>query len=363
MKRRLFAVLLFAVFFLFFPIMSSASFGTEEDYWRDFADIVPEGLLDGDEDELSSIGVDSLLRELFAAVKGGFGEAFPLFALLFGIAVIMALAESTSPLEAHVFSTQISAGIVSVSALGIFGQVMPMLTSAENSLRELSLFFSGLVPIVSGILMSGGQVSAAASQTMNMNITLSVVSLALSRLLLPLCLALFALALVGSLDSGGISSLARSVKGLFMWILGIGTTVIIAAVSMQSVISGAQDSAYLRAAKYAAAGMIPIVGSTVSSALATLAGGLSFVKSTVGVSAVFIIAVMSLAPLIKLLISRLAFSVSISFLEFVGAGNGVRLLSSFRTALDALTALYAAVSIVYIAQLVVFLKSGVNVFV
>ncbi len=359
-KRLVLGALILLIMLALITVPSSAYDG--EDYKEDFFETVPDGFFEGGEDELSKIGIDSLFSELFTALSAGLGEAFPLFAMLLGLSFLMALTESASPFDTPALSPQVTAGVGAVCSLFIFGRIVPIITSTEASLEELSLFFSGLVPIMSGILLSGGNAASSASQALNMNITLSIVSLALSKLLMPLCFALFALALIGGFDSGGISSLAKSIKGLFMWLLGIGEAVIIAAVSMQSVISGAQDSAYLRAAKYAASGMIPIVGSTVSSALATLAGGLSYVKSTVGAASVFIIAVMALSPLLKLLLSRLAFSLSISFLEFVSAPSAARLLSAFRAALDALTALYASVALIYITETLVFLKSGVDVF-
>ena len=360
MKKIIKGALIFSVIFVLLSIPVSAS-GTE-DYWGSFLDSVPEGVLNDGEEELSGIGIDSLAKEVIDALRGGLKEAVPLIILLFGVSVLMAVSESALPACNQAFAGQISAGVVAVCSLFIFGKITALLMSAKQSLEELSLFFSGLVPIISGVLLSGGNVSAGTAQAVNMNITLSIVSLVLSRLLVPLCFTLFALALVSSLDGGAISSIAKGVKGMFMWILGIGATVIIAAVSMQSVISGAADSAYLRAAKYAASGMIPVVGSTVSSALSTLAGGLSYVKSTVGISAVFVIVIMTLSPLINLLLSRFAFSASISFLEFVTAPLAVKVFSSFRAAIDALIAVYAVVSIVYVAELVVFLKSGVSVF-
>jgi stage III sporulation protein AE len=164
------------------------------------------------------------------------------------------------------------------------------------------------------------------------------------------------------MGGGTVSGVAKNIKGLFNWILGIGTTVLLAAVSMQSIIAGAQDTAYLRAAKYAASGMIPLVGSTVSGALGTLAGGLSYVKSAVGVSAVMMIVTLALAPLVTLLLYRLAFSLSISFLEFMDAKGGVRSFSAFRSALDALIAVYSLSAVVYVSEIVVFMKSGVSVF-
>jgi stage III sporulation protein AE len=127
-------------------------------------------------------------------------------------------------------------------------------------------------------------------------------------------------------------------------------------------IASASDTAYLRAAKYAASGMIPIVGGTVSSALATLAGGLSYVKSAVGVSAALVIVLTAISPMVALLLYRLAFSFCLSILEFMGSSGGVRVFSAFRTAFDTLISVYAVSAVVYITEIVIFLKCGVEVF-
>ena len=114
----------------------------------------------------------------------------------------------------------------------------------------------------------------------------------------------------------------------------------------------------VEAGQYAASGMIPIVGNTVASTLATLAGGLALVKSTVGVGAIAVIISLALAPLVSLLLYRLAFTVAIVFLELFGSCDGVRSFSAFRSALDALSAVYSVSVVVCIIEIVIFLKSG-----
>lgn len=361
MKKTVRVLLLFGFLFSLFAIPSYAS-GSEDEFWKSFTELTDADLPREYGDVLASVGIESLLSEILSAVGDGVGRAASFLVMLLGICVILSVAESGSPMESRLLTQHGAAAISMISAVLIFGAIGPLAFSVRDSLSVLSSFFSGLIPIMTGILSAGGNVSSAAAQAVNMNITLGIISYVSTSLMLPLVFALFALSLAQSTDSGTTAAVAKAIRGLFMWVLGIGTAVIIGAVSMQSIIAGAQDSAYLRAAKYAANGMIPVVGSTVSGALATLAGGLSYVKSAVGGSSVMIMIAYALSPLVTLLLYRFAFSVAISFLEILGVSTGARTLGAFRSALDSLISVYALSAVVYICEVVVFMKSGVNTF-
>ena len=341
----------------------SSNDGAADDYWQEYLEIAPEGQVsENPEDVVWGVGVESLLSEFFGALEYGLGEAASFFVMLLGISLIIATSESVTPIENNSLARNSSAAISVISSVLIFGKIGKLCFSVRESLEVLSAFFSGIIPILTGILGAGGNINSSAAQAFNMNVTLGAVSYLSAEILIPLVFALFALALAASMDGGAISSVAKGIKNIFMWLVGISTAVIIGAVSMQSVITGAQDSAYLRAAKYAASGMIPVVGSTVSGALSTLAGGLSYVKSVVGVSSVMVIVTLAISPLITMLLYRLAFSLSITLLEFMGASGGVRTFTAFRSSIDALISVYALSAVVYISEVVVFMKSGVNVF-
>ena len=359
-------VLLCAVFFFtvgsVFTVGVSAKEVETEDFWEQYLETVPDGKEQGDaEDIIDGVGIDSLLSELVYAVGEGAGSAVSFLVMLLGIAVRVALTDTIGG-EHSALSEHASVGVTVISAVLIFGRLGEVIFSVSESLSALSVFFSAIIPVMSGILLAGGNVNSSAYQAFNMNVTLSVVSYVSNTLLIPLVFAMFALALMSSLEGGRISSVAKSLKSTFMWIMGIGTAIVVGAVSMQSIVAGAKDSAYLRAAKYAASGMIPVVGGVVSSALSTLAGGLIYVKSAVGVSAVMVIVGLSLAPLVTLLLYRFALSVSISFLDFMGSSGGVRSFSAFRSALDCLISVYALSAVIYISEIVIFIKSGVSAF-
>lgn len=363
MKKRAFFI--FSVIVLFFcsamPTFAASSEEVGDGYVSDFSDVLPDGIDISELEEGTFGGVGSFISILASALDAGGESAISFFTMLLGLAALMAVAESGSVADTPALSRHTSMGIAVISSLLIFGRLGPIALAIKESIRGMSVFFSALVPIFTGILSAGGNVSSATTQAFNMNISLALVSQISTAVLLPIAFSLFALALASGIDSS-LGGVAKSLRSLFNWILGIAGTVIIAATSMQSVIARAQDTAYLRAAKFAASGMIPVVGSTVSGALSTLAGGLSYAKSTVGIYSVAVLVMMSAAPLVSLLLHRVALNVSASFLEFVGVGGGVRVFSAFRAALDALISVYVIAVVVYILEIVVFLRCGVSVF-
>ena len=166
------------------------------------------------------------------------------------------------------------------------------------------------------------------------------------------------LAMLSPLGSRSAGSLFKSVRSLFLWVLGIVTTLLLGTLSLQSVLASAQDSAAMRGVKYLASGMIPVVGSTVSGALSTLASGMSYVKSIVGIGAVWVLLLTLLPPLIMLLLHRFALTIAVSVTEGLGAESEP--FSSLRFSLDSLTAVYALSGVIYVFEIVLFIKSGVN---
>ena len=167
--------------------------GAEDKYLQEFFDTVPDGIeCPEDEDELlSGVGFDSLIAELMGAVKLGTGSAVSLFVMLFGVAVIIAISEAAPPFESASLNKHTAAGISVISAVLIFGKIAPMCFSVREGLEELCAFFSALIPVLTGIMTAGGNISTAAAQSFNMNVTLAAVSYVSTEMLLPLAFALF----------------------------------------------------------------------------------------------------------------------------------------------------------------------------
>ena len=362
-KKPFLALLLLAVLFAAFSVPVFAEDGEIDGLLRDFDELISEteGASSDPDDVLRGVGFDSLMSELLSALRSS-GAVISFVTLLIGVSLGFILCEAScnpsSELHEHALSS-----LSLISSVLIFSSLFPLVDSVADALSSLSSFFSGLIPIAGGIIAAGGAVGTAGVQMMNMNIALTVVGKISTELLFPSVILMFSLSLVSSVDRDGmIRSVASGVRSFFFSVIGIVTTVILASVSLQSVISSASDSAALRAAKYAAGSAIPIVGSTVSGALSALFASASAAGAGIGVGSVAVVISMALSPLVLLLAHRLAASLFSSVLDSLGSSVGSRLIASFRSSLDALTAIYATSVLIYLFELIVFVKCGVRAF-
>ncbi len=363
MRKALTVVLSVSAIFLIFALPVSAEDGEIDRLLNEFWQLMPDNgsNTDNSEDLIEGVGFDAFLSEIASALSGG-GELLSFMTLLLGLSLAFMIAELAAPMSADLQScTRTAASLISSTL--IFSSLIPLVLSASEALAGLATFFSGVIPIASGIIAAGGALGTASVQAVNMNIALSVIEKISAELLLPLVLLMFSLSMVSSVDSQNMTvSVAKGVRSFFFWALGIVTTVLIASVSLQSIISSASDSAALRAAKYAAGSSIPIVGSTVSAALGMLFASASYAGASVGVGAVSVIISISLSPLIILLAYRFALSLFSSVLGMLGADCGAGLFASFRSSLDALIAVYSSSVLICLFEIIIFMKCGVRTF-
>ena len=306
------------------------------------------------------IGLDAFFGEAASVIQGYTGQLLPFFLTVLGFAVLIEVSSAAS-FSSVLTKTKTQSAILVLFSTVAFPQLETVFTAVAESLESVISFFGVAMPVMTAITAASGSVNSAAIQAMNMNILLGSVGSVAVSLLIPLSRCMLTLALVSSLGDNGVYRIASSIKTLFTFGLGMVSAVSSAIIALQSIIAGARDSAALRAARYAVGGLIPVVGSSVSGALSTLAGGLAYAKSTVGASAIMVILLLALTPLLLMLLFRLSFSVALFLLEFCGNVGGVRCFSAFKTAIDSVISVYVMSIIVCIVQFVVFMKGGASI--
>jgi stage III sporulation protein AE len=154
--------------------------------------------------------------------------------------------------------------------------------------------------------------------------------------------------------------IAKNIRGAFLWGMGALCALFSGVLGLQSILMGAKDSMTIRTARYAISNMIPIVGSSVSGALSTLGGALSYVKDTLGIGTVAVLLSLLLPTLITLLLHRLILSLGSGIVKLI-SGQDKNAFSVFLVAFDTLIASYAFSSLIYIIETVIFIKSGVAI--
>lgn len=356
MKKYIFLLSIVVIFTMF--VLPASAEDRVDGYLSEFESILPENMSGITEDSgiiIEKFSLKGLLSEIFASISGEGGGVLAFFLVLIGSLALTALASNCH----EDFAKQTQAAVGVILSLAIFPYVSSALSSVAHSLSELSAFFTALTPITVGMTALGGGVTTAGVQAGGMFTALTVIGGVGSRLFLSISSFGLAIAMLSALGNSSAASVGRGIKGLFTWAVGIFTTLITAVFSLQTLVASAADSAAMRTARYMASGLIPVVGSTVSGALATLASGLSYAKSIVGGGSIAVILSLVISPLVMLLLYRLALTLAIIAAGLVGAQGPSDIFTAYRFALDMTVAVYVLSVIVYLFQLILFLRIGV----
>ena len=355
--KKLFVLLTIIVIFVVFSISSSAE-ESAEDYISDAKEVLPDeisALLEDADAMTEAIGIEAVLRDIYLSLSGEKNGILAFFLSLLGISALLSL-----PLGlGEKISSAVTVGIGIISSLLIFSSLSGLFSGVSDTLYRVSELFTSLIPIMVGVTSLGGGAATAGVQAAGMYTTASLVGRAASWILLPIAGFGLAMSLISAFGNDATASITKGVKSLFMWIIGMLTALVGGTISLQTMISAAADSAAMRAARYMASGLIPVVGATVSGALSTLAAGISYAKGIIGAGGILAILSIISAPLVTLLGYRLALSVASMVAELVSSTTATRIFNAYRFSLDTLTAVYALSSIIYILEIILFAKVGV----
>ena len=325
--------------------------------YEEFRDLLSPFVKSG-EDISGMIGlseVASFIGGLFTDASGSF---LRMLALFVGISVLLALADlfSSDYGCAHV----VRAGAVACVSAPLFNCFSELLSDVSVGLKSGCELFGGMIPLLCSVFAAGGSGATAAASASSMSLSLSFVSGILSANLYPAAMLIFIFAIFVSFDTGqGTRRILKSVRSFFTFVFGAAATVMAATVSLQGVISSAKDNAALRGARYAINGMVPAVSTTVGATLGTLISGASVLISTMGTSGTVALAVTLGAPLLRIIICRFAVRCASSFSGIIGAQSAEELFDSLTSALDFLISVLAAAVVIFILEVVVFMKAAI----
>jgi stage III sporulation protein AE len=350
-------LLIIVVIIPVFSTICSADEGADK-YISEFESIVPDGAFVGDldmEELQDALGLESFISELLVCLNNEKGKIISFLATLIGSLVLLALSSSVS----GPFCTAVTAAVGTVVSISIFFSVYGVFSSVIDAVNEANDFFAALIPITVGITSLGGGAFVAGAQATGMALTSAAVSKLWGTAFTSVSGLGLSMALISAYGGHIADAVSRWVKKTLAWFLGIATAAIAGTLSLQTMVASARDTAAMRAAKYSASGMIPVVGSTVSSALSTLASGISYVKGVVGGGSVFVLISLLLSPLVMILLYRLSLSF-VSFLaEFFEVAAASKIFGVYLNSLDNVITVYSVSSLIYVFEIILFVKSGV----
>ena len=300
---------------------------------EDIAELLPPGLFSENTGEIyeslqSMSGFSnlaSLIGKLFGEVLG---SLLPTFCTVIGLLLLSAIfAAFRTSLKGEAIGKAFSFASSLALLAALFSQGFGMAQAATAYFERLNKLTAAMIPLSGALWAMGGNVTAASASSAGLSVYLTVLEEAVGNSILPFCGFCTAFAVIGALDGNlRFGTLIGSLKKNYTIFLAGLMTILVAMLGFQTLLAAKNDSLAMRGAKFAVGNMVPVVGGSVSELLRTVSAGVSYLRGTLGICAVFLI-LFSLVPmLLRLWLFGICWQISAGVADLFGCDTEKKLL-------------------------------------
>ena len=292
-----------------------------------------------------------------------FASSSRLFAALVGLIAILGIsgAAKNSFGDSAIPMAVRFAGVSAVM-LTVVQTQYECLLKVKEYFEQLNGIMLGMIPITGTVWAMGGNVSTASVGSATMYVFLNISQLVFGNTVLPMAALGTCLAFCNGISPDmELKRVSGALRKTYLFLIGAVVTVFGAILSTQTMITAASDCATARTAKFISASVIPIVGGSVGDSLRTVASGIQYIKSILGVGGIAMIFLAVLPVLISLLLTRLALSLASGIAGFFGCGEIGGLLGELSEVYSSVVAAVAMTGVMFILTLFIFIKTAVAI--
>ena len=371
--------LMFAMVLALFCIFEISAEGqaieSDEKLWSDFfesippdsAERLPDGALDSSQsfgeavEEMS--GAEYILGEI-ARVLGI--ELEGALKLACGICAILVLGAVFSSAGASIGNGALGSAVRFCSSGALFVSVIyaqySHFEAIERFFSSVSSLMEGMIPITASVWAMGGNVSTAASGSASFYLALGICNRLFAKSIIPVAAIMSILGLCDALsDEMRTGRLLAAIKKIYGFFLGLIMTVLLSSMSAQTAISSAADSTTARTARLVSGSVIPVLGGGVGETLRTVAGGVTYLKSVLGVGGIIMILLLLLPVGLSVLLTRFVFLLTGGLADILGCPAEARLLENLGEVYGCMLAVISGVAVTFVLSLCIFTQTVVAV--
>lgn len=272
------------------------------------------------------------------------------------IVAVVLLISMVSNLHGAVGRAGEIAGAVAVGFL-LLRSSNSMIALGAETVREMSDYGKLLLPVMTSAMAAGGGTTTASALYLGTAFFDSVLSTAISALLIPMIYIFLALAAANSaLSEDLLKQMKDFVKWLVTWALKTLLYVFTGYMGITGVVSGTADAAALKAAKLTISGVVPVVGGILSDASEAVLVGADVVKNAAGIYGLLVILAIWISPFLQIGVQYLLLKLTGAVSGIFGSKATVQLIQDFTTAMGLLLAMTGAVCLMLLISTVCFMK-------
>jgi len=344
--------------------------------WRSFVaglpdevkDLLPDGF-DSADDAVADAAVKEavtlpgLLNMIAAFFGANIGKCLSLLARICGVLLLVSLfrtlaGESVSKGLEHVLSL---CSILSIAALFLTAGATDM-TALSDYFKTLRAVCLSFLPLMGTLYAMGGNVGAAVANHAVMSAFLTLLETVCGGTVLPVTGLLLAFAAMDAVADGvSLRSLAALVKQTYTRAFAFLMLLLCGVLGLQHTLAKGSDTLALRTARFVAGSFLPVVGGSVSEALATVSGSVQYLRGTVGVGAIAVMICLFLPMFLSVCLTRLTLSLSAAAAGLLRCAREEKFLSEAAGACGCIQAVIASLFVMVVFSLTLLARCATGV--
>ena len=303
--------------------------------------------------------VQAVLAQVWRILGASLRQQLALLARICGILVLSAVV--------RLLSLQLQSGEGVSRAAGFYStlaMVSVLFSTQRSRFLSLSSYFTATqqlcaasVPLMGALYAMGGNVGAAVAHHGVMTAFLAMLETVISGTVMPVAGICLALALADALSGKStLRSLAGLIKRTYTLTFSFLMLLLCGILGIQTTLAKGSDTLALRTVRFAAGSFLPVVGGSISEALRTVSGSVTYLRAVVG-SGVIVVFLLSFLPVfLPLLLGRITFQLGGAAAKLLGCDHEEKLLSELAAVYGYFMAVVASLFVMIVFSLTLFTR-------
>lgn len=228
-----------------------------------------------------------------------------------------------------------------------------------NAMKTMTYTMEILLPILIGILIAMGQVTAGTIMSPLMLSAVTFFQNFIKNIILPTVFFSAVFTLLNCItEKDYVNQLAKMIRKAALYGTGLIVTIMSGIISIQGLISKTSDGLIINTAKYSIDAFIPIVGGFTADTIELFLSCMTSIKSIVGIFGIFMILSVLLIPILKTIVIAIVYKVTACMIEPITTKRIAEGISDIGSVLITLTAVLFFSSLLFILFITSIMKLG-----
>lgn len=226
-----------------------------------------------------------------------------------------------------------------------------------SSIKKLKDFMELIIPLLIALLVGMGNISTATILQPVLLGMISVISILVSNLVIPIVMTSTVLNLVSNISTQiNVDKIGTFLKKTVMYILEFVMIIFIGLLSIEGSLASGVDGVTSKITKTVVSNAVPVVGKLISDTADSVLGGISITKNAVGIIGILVILIIAITPLVKSFILMTLFNLTSAICDSIADARISKCMSVTADSMKLMFGIMVMISFLFVIAITLMIK-------